>query len=79
MRLHTLQAPKMNKDGSLAKNYGHCQECAKIIMLRNCDGMIRKHGQDRTTGLFCVGSLMTPSKAAESVLVKGWTPPRRSE
>lgn len=78
MRLHTLQAPKMNKDASLDKRYGHCQECGKIIMLRNSDGMIRKHGRDMITRLFCIGSLMTPSKAAESVLVKDWTPPRRS-
>ena len=77
MRLNKLQTPKMNKDGAFDKRYGHCQECGKIIMLRNCDGMIRKHGRDQF-GLWCMGSLMTPSKAAQSMLVKEWTPPRRS-
>lgn len=79
MKPHTLQAPKMNKERSRNSRYGHCPECGKIIMLRNSDGMIRKHGLDKITRLYCHGSFLAPSKAAESVFVKDWAPPRRTE
>lgn len=82
MRAKKMKAPTMNKDGGLTEAYGYCPECGKVISLRNQDGMLRKHGRDLLTGLWCFGSNMLPSKAIAEVMKNfgkdEWTPARRS-
>jgi len=77
MRTTKLTTPKMNKDLASDKPAGYCRECAHFILLNNETGMVRKHGR-KADGVYCKGSHRAPSKAADSYLVKDWTPPRRS-
>lgn len=82
MRAKKMKAPTMNKDGGLTDAYGYCAECGKVIMLRNQDGTLRKHGRDILTGMFCFGSLMLPSRAIAEAMktlnTEEWKPARRS-
>lgn len=56
---------------------GICHECGRYVVIRHCDGMIRKHVDDLGTGLLCEGVGKAPSKI-KPPKPPLWAPARRS-
>jgi hypothetical protein len=57
--------------------YGFCQGCGKRFLIRNSDGMIRKHVDDEYAWRDCDGSKEAPVKVSIKKVLS-WSPERRS-
>ena len=69
--------PVTHSTCSTYNQYGYCAQCGKRIMIRNSDGMIRKHDDSIVFNAYCVGSDKPPLKI-KSKNVFNWMPDRRS-